>query len=79
MILTLFYLGWFLVLAGWIWLVILGFKKSALWGILNLIFSPVAAIVFSIKFKEWFPFVIYMLGLIMAAISMRLVISPTLF
>ncbi len=75
MVLTLFYLGWTLVFVGWIWLVVLGFKKTVLWGILNLIFSPVAAIIFAIKFKAWIPFVIYSCGLIMALLSMRMVVT----
>lgn len=64
-----------MVFIGWIWLTVLGFKQSVLWGILVLIFSPVAAVFFSIKYKAWVPFAIYMIGLIMALTGMRMVVT----
>jgi hypothetical protein len=46
---------------AYIWLVVVAFKRSALWGVLVLLFSPIAAIVFAIK--NWSeskkPFLIY--------------------
>ena len=50
--LILFFLLLFMV--GWIWTVILGFKESVLWGILNLLFPPISTIVFAIKHRTAF-------------------------
>ena len=36
---------------GWIWTVVLGFKESVLWGVLNILFPPVSTVVFAIKTK----------------------------
>jgi len=37
---------------GFLWLVVVGFKRSVLWGILVFLFSPLSAIVFS--FMNWY-------------------------
>lgn len=39
-------------LIGYIWLVVVGFKRSVLWGILVLLFSPLTAIIFAAM--NWF-------------------------
>jgi len=36
---------------GWIWTVVLGFKESVLWGVLNFLFPPISTVVFAIKLK----------------------------
>jgi hypothetical protein len=36
--------------AAWIWLVVVAFKRSPLWGVLVLLLSPVSAIVYAVKF-----------------------------
>jgi len=70
--------GALLCLIGWIWLVVLGFKEGgALWGILNLLFSPLAAIIFCIVKKTgWIPLAIMIVGIFFYALgAIPLVIS----
>ena len=47
--------------AAFIWLVVVAFKRSALWGVLVLLFSPITAIIFAIQ--NWQeskkPFLVY--------------------
>ena len=39
------YIGWVILLIGWIWLIITGFKVGGvLWGILNIFFQPITGI-----------------------------------
>jgi hypothetical protein len=47
--------------AAYVWLVVVAFKHSALWGVLVLLFSPITAIVFAIKFwpEPKKPFLLY--------------------
>ena len=46
-------LGAILFVIGWIWLIIIGFKQGgALWGILIILFSWMAGLVFCILKKE---------------------------
>lgn len=56
-------------LIAFIWLVIAGFKRSILWGILIFLFSPLAAIIFAIT--NWFdakkPFLAYLLTAVLFA------------
>ena len=58
---TLFTLAWVLSLVGYLWLAIVGFKRSVLWGLLVLLLSPVTAIIFAMT--NWFdarkPFLVY--------------------
>lgn len=60
---TLLILSSVLSLVGFFWLVIVAFKRSVLWGLLVLLFSPISAIVFSMV--NWFDarkaFIVYML------------------
>ena len=57
-----------LTLIGFLWLVITGFKRSVVWGLLVFLFSPLTAIIFALT--NWFdarkPFLIYMLSLLLA-------------
>ena len=50
------------VLVSWVWLLVVAFKESVLWGILVFLFSPVTAIIFAIlnwrEAKK--PFLVYM-------------------
>jgi hypothetical protein len=39
---------------GWIWTVVLGFKESVLWGVLNILFPPISTVVFAITQKTAF-------------------------
>ena len=34
-------IGVIVMLVGWIWLIIVGFKVSTLWGVLNIFFQPI--------------------------------------
>ena len=56
--------------AAFIWLVITGFKRSVLWGLLIFFFSPLTAIIFAIT--NWFdakkPFLAYLLTSILVLI-----------
>jgi hypothetical protein len=47
--------------AAYVWLVVVAFKHSAGWGVLVLLFSPITAIVFTIKFwpEPKKPFLLY--------------------
>lgn len=65
-------LGSILILVGWIWLIVLGFKKGgALWGILNIICQPITGIIFCIMHKTgWIPLILMILGMIIEGIGM---------
>jgi len=47
--------------AAYVWLVVVAFKHSTLWGVLVLLFSPITAIVFAVKFwpEPKKPFLLY--------------------
>ena len=64
-------------LVGFIWLVIVGFQRSVLWGILIFLFSPLAAIIFAIT--NWFdakkPFLIYLLSSIVFIATIFMLLS----
>lgn len=61
-------LGGILFLVGWIWLIIIGFKKGGiLWGILIILFSWIAGLVFCIMKKEgWLQLVMLLIGALLA-------------
>lgn len=65
-------LGSILILVGWIWLIVLGFKNGgALWGILNIICQPITGIIFCIMHKTgWIPLILMILGMIIEGIGM---------
>ncbi len=60
-------LGGLLVVIGWIWLVVMGFQDSVLWGILNLLLFPILAIVFGAMHwpKTQVPLVLLIVGLVL--------------
>ncbi|MFC2172842.1 hypothetical protein ACFLU6_09455 [Acidobacteriota bacterium] len=64
-------LGWLLLVVGAIWIIVLAFKHSILWGILCLIFGP-CQIIFAIM--NWGvckkPFLIMVVGLILMIVGM---------
>ena len=51
-----------ILLASYIWLAVVAFRRGVLWGILILLLSPITAVIFA--FKYWFeakkPFLLYM-------------------
>lgn len=59
--------GLVVMLIGWIWLVITGFKVGGvLWGLLNIIFQPITGLIFCIVKKAgWQPFIVMIIGLIL--------------
>jgi hypothetical protein len=64
MITSLTILASILILVGWIWLIVLGFKRGgAVWGILNLFSSLIAGLVFCIVKKEgWTAWILLFAG-----------------
>lgn len=56
-----------ITLAGYLWMVVTGFKRSLLWGVLVTLFYPISALVFAAT--NWFdarkPFVVYVLSLLL--------------
>ncbi len=64
-------LGGLIAFIGWIWLVVIGFKQGgALWGILIILFSWLAGLVFCIMYKTgWIPLVLMLLGGIVAGVG----------
>jgi hypothetical protein len=65
--------------AAFIWLVVVAFKNSTLWGVLVLLFSPITAIVFAIKCWEEAkkPFLLY-IGSSAAALAVVLIFMASL-
>lgn len=53
---------WVAAFAGFVWLVVVAFNRSALWGVLVLLLSPITAIVYAVKFwdESKKPFMVYM-------------------
>lgn len=64
-------IGSIIVLIGWIWLIVLGFKHGgALWGILNIICQPITGIIFCIMHKTgWIPLILMIVGGIIEGIG----------
>lgn len=62
-------LGLVIMLVGYIWLIVTGFKVGgALWGILNIFFQPITGLIFCIVKKAgWQPFIVMVIGLIIYA------------
>ena len=65
---SLFTLAWILSLVGYLWLVVVAFKRSVLWGVLVLFFSPITAIIFSLM--NWFDarkaFIVYISSFVLS-------------
>lgn len=63
--------------AAFIWLVITGFKRSVLWGLLIFFFSPLSALIFAIT--NWFdakkPFLAYLLTSILVLVPIFMMMS----
>lgn len=64
-------LGGLLFLIGWIWLIVLGFKQGgALWGILIILFSWIAGIIFCFMKKTgWIPLALMLVGVFFYAVG----------
>lgn len=64
-------------LIAWIWLVIVGFQRSVVWGILVFLFSPLSALIFAIM--HWFdakkPFLIYIVSTIAMIVPIVMMLS----
>lgn len=59
-------LGAILCVVGFIWLVLVAFSKSALWGLLNIFFQPLAGLIYCIAVGEgWKPFLMMIGGAIL--------------
>jgi hypothetical protein len=63
--------GALLFLIGWIWLIVVGFKQGgALWGILIILFSWLAGIIFCFMNKTgWVPLVLMLVGVFFYAVG----------
>ncbi|REJ75357.1 MAG: hypothetical protein DWQ47_07700 [Acidobacteria bacterium] len=72
-------IGGLIALIGYIWLIVVGFKQGgALWGILIFFFSFLAGLIFCIMHKTgWVPWILMVLGGILASLGMGLGISNT--
>jgi len=64
-------LGGLLFIIGWIWLIVVGFKQGgALWGILIILFSWLAGIIFCIMNKTgWIPLALMLVGVFFYAVG----------
>ena len=64
-------------LIAFIWLVIVGFQRSVVWGILVFLFSPLSALIFAIM--HWFdakkPFLLYIVSTIAMIVPIGLMLS----
>jgi hypothetical protein len=65
---------------GFIWLLVVAFRNSALWGVLVFLFSPIGAIVFAIRYwnEAKRPFLVYLgscVSLVLLAFSMVLFVG----
>lgn len=65
--LALFILACVITLAGYLWMVVTGFKRSVLWGVLVTLLYPLTAIIFAAT--NWFdarkPFIVYVVSMLM--------------
>ena len=63
-------IGGLIALIGWVWLIILGFKKSALWGIVVILLSWLGGLIFCIVNKEgWLQLALMTIGGILAGVG----------
>jgi hypothetical protein len=60
-----------LTLIGWIWGVVLGFQKGgALWGILNILLSPITPLIMAFQKKmRWTPVVMQLVGIVLSIVG----------
>jgi type IV secretory pathway VirB10-like protein len=67
MYITVLTLAWLINLIGFLWLVVVGFKRSVVWGVLVFLFSPISAIVFAVT--NWFDarkaFLVYLVSFLL--------------
>ena len=63
-------IGGLIALIGWVWLIILGFKKSAVWGIVVILLSWLGGLIFCIVNKEgWLQLALMTIGGILAGVG----------
>ncbi len=65
-------IGFLLVLIGWVWLIVTGFKVGGpLWGILNIFFQPITGIIFCVMHKTgWAALALLIVGMIIQGIGL---------
>ncbi len=63
-------LGAILFVVGFFWLMIIAFRESAIWGLLNIFFQPIAGFIFCISLsKGWQQFLMLIGGAILAGVG----------
>ena len=63
-------IGGLILIIGWLWLIILGFKKSAVWGILIILLNWLGGLIFCIVHKEgWLQLALMTIGAILAGVG----------
>ena len=63
-------LGAILFAVGFIWLILVAFRASAVWGLLNVFFQPIAGFIFCISVSEgWKQFLMMIGGAILLGIG----------
>lgn len=64
-------------LVAFLWLAMTGFKRSALWGILVLLFSPISAVIFAMSnwFEARMPFLVYIVAFLLVCGSAGVIAS----
>ena len=72
---VIFFLGLFLALVGWVWLIVLGFRKAgAIWGIFIIFLNWLAGLFYCVKYRNgWIPFGLLSVGLVLAIIGNMLI------
>jgi len=61
----LYILGLVVMLIGYIWLIVVAFKVSIIWGIVNIFFQPITGLIFCVMNKTgWKQFLIMIVGLV---------------
>lgn len=63
-------IGAILLAVGFIWLMIISFRESAVWGLLNIFFQPLAGLIFCISIgKGWQQFLMLIGGAILLGVG----------
>lgn len=67
---TLFLIGWLLALLGGIWIIVLGWQRNILWGLVCL-FVPITQIIYiAAHWKESrYPFCLQVVGLVLIVLA----------
>jgi hypothetical protein len=63
-------IGGILAVVGWIQGVMAGFKKDTVWGVLNLLFSPITPAIMSLQGEmSWHPVLLMIIGGILVIVG----------